>query len=96
MAPPPEAPEAPAAPLLLTVVTGLIVYVSLYPFRFVPDGPALAEAQGLPVARFAGEAQCLIEGLLRAGHFPIGLGGGHEIAWAAYQGIERALAGDAK
>ena len=33
-----------AAPLLLTVVTGLIVYVSLYPFRFVPDGPTLIEA----------------------------------------------------
>ena len=33
-----------AAPLLLTVVTGLIVYVSLYPFRFVPDGPTLLEA----------------------------------------------------
>jgi VanZ family protein len=32
-----------AAPLLLTVVTGLIVYVSLYPFRFVPDGPTLLE-----------------------------------------------------
>jgi glycopeptide antibiotics resistance protein len=33
-----------AAPLLLTVVTGLIVYVSLYPFRFIPDGPALVDA----------------------------------------------------
>ena len=33
-----------AAPLLLAVVTGLIVYVSLYPFRFVPDGPALVDA----------------------------------------------------
>jgi glycopeptide antibiotics resistance protein len=33
-----------AAPLLLAVVTGLIVYVSLYPFRFIPDGPALVEA----------------------------------------------------
>jgi formiminoglutamase len=32
--------------------------------------------------------------LLRDGHFPIGLGGGHEIAWAAYQGIERALGND--
>jgi len=31
--------------------------------------------------------------LLQAGHAPIGLGGGHEIAWAAYLGIERALAG---
>ena len=34
-----------------------------------------------------------LAGLLRAGHFPIGLGGGHEIAWAAYQGVERALGG---
>jgi VanZ family protein len=33
-----------AAPLLLAVVTGLIVYVSLYPFRFIPDGPALLDA----------------------------------------------------
>jgi VanZ family protein len=33
-----------AAPLLLTVVTGLIFYVSLYPFRFVADGPTLLEA----------------------------------------------------
>ena len=33
-----------AAPLLLAVVTGLIVYVSLYPFRFVADGPTLVEA----------------------------------------------------
>ena len=33
-----------AAPLLLAVVTGLIVYVSLYPFRFVADGPTLIEA----------------------------------------------------
>jgi len=44
------------------------------------------------------DAQCgygeRLAALLRAGHFPIGLGGGHEIAWAAYQGIARALAGD--
>jgi glycopeptide antibiotics resistance protein len=33
-----------AAPLLLTVVTALIVYVSLYPFRFAGNGPTLAEA----------------------------------------------------
>jgi len=33
-----------AAPLLLAVITGLIVYVSLYPFRFAEDGPTLAEA----------------------------------------------------
>jgi glycopeptide antibiotics resistance protein len=33
-----------AAPLLLAVFTGLIFYVSLYPFRFVVDGPSLLEA----------------------------------------------------
>jgi VanZ family protein len=33
-----------AAPLLLAVITGLIVYVSLYPFRFVEHGPTLAQA----------------------------------------------------
>ena len=38
----------------------------------------------------------LVAGLLRAGHLPIGLGGGHEIAWAAYQGATLALAGDTR
>lgn len=33
-----------AAPLLLATVIGLIVYVSLYPFRFAEHGPTLAEA----------------------------------------------------
>jgi VanZ family protein len=33
-----------AAPLLLAVVVALIVYVSLYPFRFAPGGPSLVEA----------------------------------------------------
>jgi len=32
--------------------------------------------------------------LLRAGHRVIGLGGGHEIAWASYQGIAAALRDD--
>jgi formiminoglutamase len=50
------------------------------------DGDALEAAQ----SAYAGQ----LAGLLRDRHFPIGLGGGHEIAWAAYQGIERALAGD--
>lgn len=34
--------------------------------------------------------------LLTRGHFPIGLGGGHEIAWAAYQGLARACGNDAR
>ncbi len=33
-----------AAPLLLAIVTALIVYVSLYPFRFEAQGPTLLEA----------------------------------------------------
>ena len=33
-----------AAPLLFAVVVALIVYVSLYPFRFAPDGPSLFSA----------------------------------------------------
>ena len=33
-----------AAPLLLVVFVGLIVYVSLFPFRFAPHGPTMLEA----------------------------------------------------
>jgi formiminoglutamase len=51
----------------------------------VCDGDQLEAAQ----QEYAG----LIARLLRAGHAPVGLGGGHEIAWAAYQGIEQALKG---
>jgi formiminoglutamase len=50
------------------------------------EGDQLEAAQATYAERLAG--------LLRAGHFPIGLGGGHEIAWAAYPGLERALSGD--
>lgn len=35
-----------------------------------------------------------VAGLLQRRHLPIGLGGGHEIAWAAYQGLAQALDGD--
>jgi formiminoglutamase len=49
-------------------------------------GDALEEAQSCYAERLAD--------LLRDGHFPIGLGGGHEIAWATYPGLEQALAGD--
>lgn len=36
-----------AAPLLLAVAVLLILYVSLYPFRFAPGGPSMPEALGL-------------------------------------------------
>lgn len=48
----------------------------------------LESAQAAYAARLAG--------LLRDGHRVVGLGGGHEIAWASYQGIAVALAGDAR
>jgi formiminoglutamase len=52
------------------------------------DGDELEDAQEAYAARLAG--------LLRVGHFPVGVGGGHEIAWAAYQGLEAGLKDDAR
>ncbi len=54
----------------------------------VCEGDALEDAQ----STYAQHAAAL----LQAGHFVIGLGGGHEIAWASYSAIARALAGDAR
>ena len=50
------------------------------------EGDALETAQTAYASRLAS--------ILRAGHFAIGLGGGHEIAWATYQGLAEALSGD--
>jgi formiminoglutamase len=50
------------------------------------DGDALEEAQDSYAERLAE--------LLARDHLPIGLGGGHEIAWAAFQGLANSL-GDA-
>jgi formiminoglutamase len=54
----------------------------------VCEGDALEDAQ----SAFARHAAAL----LQAGHFVIGLGGGHEIAWASYSAIAQALSGDAR
>lgn len=60
--------------------------------RLYDAGDVVCEGDALEDAQFAyGER---LAALLHGGHFPIGLGGGHEIAWAAYQGIARALHGD--
>jgi glycopeptide antibiotics resistance protein len=53
-----------AAPLLLAVVVALIVYVSLYPFRFAPDGPSLVEALDLLAWARAGRGEMLNNVLL--------------------------------
>lgn len=53
-----------AAPLLLAVVVALIVYVSLYPFRFAADGPTLIEALGRLTWARAGRGEMLNNVLL--------------------------------
>jgi VanZ family protein len=58
-----------AAPLLLAVVVALIVYVSLYPFRFAPDGPSLFGALDQLVWARAGRGEMLNNVLL---YLPLG------------------------
>jgi glycopeptide antibiotics resistance protein len=58
-----------AAPLLLAVVVGLIVYGSLYPFRFAADGPSLVEALGHLTWARAGQREMLNNVLL---YLPLG------------------------
>jgi VanZ family protein len=58
-----------AAPLLLAVVVGLIVYGSLYPFRFATDGPSLLEALGHLTWARAGQREMLNNVLL---YLPLG------------------------
>lgn len=50
-----------------------------------PDGEDLEGAQAEYGRRVAG--------LLEAGHLPVGLGGGHEIAWGSWQGLAASLEG---
>jgi len=53
-----------AAPLLLAVVVALIVYVSLYPFRFAASGPSMVEALGHLTWARAGRSEMLNNVLL--------------------------------
>lgn len=62
--------------------------------RLYDAGDVACRDDGLESAQ--SEYAACLAGLLQAGHFPIGMGGGHEIAWAAYQGIAAALAGDTR
>jgi VanZ family protein len=58
-----------AAPLLLAVVVALIVYVSLYPFRFSPGGPSLFSALDQLTWARAGRGEMLNNVLL---YLPLG------------------------
>jgi glycopeptide antibiotics resistance protein len=53
-----------AAPLLLAVVVALIVYVSLYPFRFAADGPSMIDALDQLAWARAGRSEMLNNVLL--------------------------------
>jgi glycopeptide antibiotics resistance protein len=53
-----------AAPLLLAVVVALIVYVSLYPFRFAAGGPSMVDALGHLTWARAGRSEMLNNVLL--------------------------------
>jgi formiminoglutamase len=59
--------------------------------RLYDAGDVVCSGDDLEAAQ--SEYADLVARLIRGGHAPIGLGGGHEIAWAGYQGIARALAG---
>jgi len=59
--------------------------------RLYDAGDVTCEGGELEAAQL--EYAAAVQRLIEAGHTPIGLGGGHEIAWAGYQGIARALAG---
>ncbi len=58
-----------AAPVLLVVVVGLILYVSLYPFRFTADGPGVLEALRAMTWARAGRGDMLNNVLL---YLPLG------------------------
>jgi formiminoglutamase len=54
-------------------------------------GDVTCEGDALEAAQL--EYATHLANLLRDGHLGLGLGGGHEIAWAAYQGLAQAYAG---
>jgi formiminoglutamase len=85
-------PGAVAGPHELRRMLGNLAWHGGDEQRLYDAGDVACEGDALEAAQT--EYADLVAGLLRRGHFPVGLGGGHEIAWASYQGAERALAGD--
>ena len=87
-------PGAAAGPRELRRMLGNLAWHEAGSRRLYDAGDVSCDDDDLE--RVQHEYAQLVAGLLRAGHMPIGLGGGHEIAWAAYQGAALALAGDAR
>jgi formiminoglutamase len=82
-------PGASDGPLALRRALANLAWHGTEDDRLYDAGDVTCVDDGLEAAQ--SEYADRVAQLLRAGHAPIGVGGGHEIAWAAYQGIERAL-----
>lgn len=84
-------PGAAGGPTALRRMLGNLAWHGGSADRLYDAGDAVCRGDDLEAAQqeYAGTVASLID----RGHAPIGLGGGHEIAWGGYQGIARALAG---
>jgi formiminoglutamase len=85
-------PGAAGGPRELRRMLGNLAWHGGESGRLYDDGDVACEGDDLEAAQ--SEYANRLAALLRAGHFPIGLGGGHEIAWAAYQGLALGLGPD--
>ncbi|RPI15306.1 MAG: formimidoylglutamase [Lysobacterales bacterium] len=85
---------AAAGPLALRRMLANLAWHGADPPRLYDAGDVACVDDALETAQDAYADR--IAALLHARHFPIGLGGGHEIAWGAYQGLARALEGDSR
>ncbi len=85
-------PGAAGGPRELRRMLGNLAWHGGESGRLYDDGDVACDGDELEAAQ--SEYASRLAALLRAGHLPIGLGGGHEIAWAAYQGLALALGSD--
>jgi len=85
-------PGASEGPQALRRALGNLAWHGGADDRLFDAGDIVCEGDALESAQR--DYAAMITQLLRDGHLPIGLGGGHEIAWAAYEGVVRALDGD--
>jgi len=85
-------PGAAAGPRALRRALANLAWHGSDDARLYDAGDVACDDDALEVAQSAYADR--LAALLSAGHFVLGLGGGHEIAWAAHQGVERALGDD--
>jgi formiminoglutamase len=85
-------PGAAAGPRELRRMAANLAWHGRPDDRLYDAGDVGCEDDALEAAQSAYASR--IARVLRAGHFAIGLGGGHEIAWATYQGLAEALERD--